>query len=177
MGVTNYGPIVISTVDGIPLIGQHPMVSSIPVVIASDQTPIPVTGSFSATTTAVATAADPAYVEGTPSPLSQDLSGHLRVVGTISVAPATYQSAGDGEYNVAVDDATAVSLTVPPGAKYAQINVNGTDMRYRDDGTDPTATVGMPVAQGAGWFYSGPLSDLTFIAQSGSGTLDVSYYK
>jgi hypothetical protein len=49
-------------------------------------------------------------------------------------------------------------------------------VRYRDDGAVPTASVGIPLV--AGWCgpYAGPLSSIQFIAQSGSPTIDVSYY-
>lgn len=61
-------------------LGQKTMANSTPVVIASDQTAIPITGSISATSAATATANDPSYVEASSSALSQDLTGHLRVI-------------------------------------------------------------------------------------------------
>ena len=45
MGVVSEGPVVISDTDGNPLIGQHTEAGSLPVVIASDQSPVPVTTS------------------------------------------------------------------------------------------------------------------------------------
>lgn len=45
-----------------------------------------ISGTINATSAATATAADPSYVEGTANPFSQDLSGHLRVVGTLSAS-------------------------------------------------------------------------------------------
>jgi len=45
--------------------------------------PLPVTGSFSATSSARATAAAPTYVEGTDNPFSADLGGALRVLATV----------------------------------------------------------------------------------------------
>lgn len=104
--------------------------------------------------------------------------GSINVLGTVVVAPAILQlsSAGAGQYNLSVAG-VAVALTVPVGAKAAQINVSGADVRYTDDGTTPTAAVGMPASQGASWLYTGPLAALKFIAQSGTATLDVSYYK
>lgn len=48
-----------------------------------------------------------------------------------------------------VVSSTALSLTVPQGTKWALINVQTAGIRYRTDGTDPTATVGIPVASGA----------------------------
>ncbi len=87
----------------------------------------------------------------------------------------SYQSAGTGQYGLSAS--SVVGLIVPSGATIAEICVEGAAVRYRDDGTAPTATVGIPVAAGSCFQYSGPLSSLQFIAQSGSPTLDVSYYE
>ena len=66
-------------------------------------------------------------------------------------------------------------LTVPAGATMALISVSGATMRWRDDGTAPTASVGMPVVAGQEFQYSGNLSKIQVI---GSGaTLDISYYQ
>jgi len=91
------------------------------------------------------------------------------------VAPIyAYNSAGIGQYALTV--ATATNLMPPTGATIAQICVETAPVRYRDDGIAPTALVGIPLA--AGWCgpYAGPLSAIQFIAQSGSPTIDVSYY-
>ena len=72
---------------------------------------------------------------------------------------------------------SAVGLTVPTGAKIAVISVTGAGVRYRDDGTDPTASVGMPLPSGTvGWTYSGDLEAIKFIEQTGTAALNVSYY-
>ncbi len=86
-----------------------------------------------------------------------------------------YLSAGSGQYALWV--ARVTSLTVPPGATVAQICVENADVRYRDDGGAPTASVGMPVNAGTCFQYAGPLGAIRFVAQRGSPTLDVSYYK
>jgi len=92
------------------------------------------------------------------------------------VAPIyLYNSAGTGQYALSV--ATAANLTAPAGASIAWICVEGASVRYRDDGIAPTASVGIPAAAGSCWAYGGPLSAIQFIAQSGSPTIDVSYYK
>jgi hypothetical protein len=91
------------------------------------------------------------------------------------IAPIyAYNSAGIGQYALSV--ATATNLMPPTGATIAQICVETAPVRYRDDGIAPTASVGIPLA--AGWCgpYAGPLSAIQFIAQSGSPTIDVSFY-
>ena len=98
--------------------------------------------------------------------------------GTITpgVTPVyLYDSAGASQMALAV--ATNTTLTVPAGATLAQICVEGASVRYRDDGTAATASLGTPAAAGACFSYSGPLASLSFTAQSGSPTIDVSYYK
>ncbi len=67
--------------------------------------------------------------------------------------------------------------SIPAGASTAEFIVESQGIRYRDDGTAPTATVGMPVAAGVSFQYSGTLSTLQFIEQTASAKLNVSYYK
>jgi hypothetical protein len=69
-----------------------------------------------------------------------------------------------------------MTLTPPAGATTALISVSANAIRWRDDGTNPTASVGMPVAVGQEWQYAGPLAALAIIAQSGSATIDIAYY-
>lgn len=117
--------------------------------------------------------ADPLYPERCIRP---NADGSINV--NTSSAPANYTSAGVGEYNLAVDNVTPKALTPPADAIAAQITVTGDNVRYRDDGIVPSATVGMPVFQGTSWFYIGPLSAIKFIAQTATGAvIDVSYYK
>lgn len=86
-----------------------------------------------------------------------------------------YVSAGASQMALAVG--TNTTLAVPAGATLAEICIEGGSVRYRDDGTAATATLGIPVAAGACFSYAGPLAALSFTAQSGSPTLDVSYYR
>lgn len=71
----------------------------------------------------------------------------------------------------------AASLTVPAGAIYALIAVETEAVRWRDDGTPPTASIGMPVAAGELMTYRGALSAIQFIGQGAGAVLDVSYYQ
>ena len=50
------------------------------------------------------------------------------------------------------------------------------DVRWRDDGTDPTASVGMPLAAGVTLQYDGDLSRIKFIQNGGTAELNISYY-
>jgi hypothetical protein len=49
-------------------------------------------------------------------------------------------------------------------------------VRWRDDGTAPSATVGMPLAVGVPLSYDGDMAKIRFFEQAASATLNVSYY-
>lgn len=70
----------------------------------------------------------------------------------------------------------ATGLTIPAGATLAVITPLTQGVRWRDDGVDPTATVGMPVAAGAYFNYDGDLNRIRFIQQTVSAELNISYY-
>lgn len=74
---------------------------------------------------------------------------------------------------------SATNLTVPAagGAVWALICAETAGVRWRDDGTAPTATVGQLLTAGQCFQYAGPLTAIQFIAQSGSPILDVSFYR
>jgi hypothetical protein len=70
----------------------------------------------------------------------------------------------------------ATALTIPTGATMALIIPETQAVRWRDDGTNPTASVGMPVAIGESLNYDGDLSRIRFIEQTASAKINVSYY-
>jgi len=79
---------------------------------------------------------------------------------------------------------SATGLTVPTVTPeglngkpvFALIVAEGAPVRWRDDSTAPTATVGMPLAIGVPLQYDGDLSKIKFIEQSASAKLNISYY-
>jgi hypothetical protein len=71
---------------------------------------------------------------------------------------------------------SAQALTVPAGATMALIVPETQAVRWRDDGTVPTASVGMPVAIGEPLNYDGDLNRIRFIEQTASAKINVSYY-
>jgi len=72
---------------------------------------------------------------------------------------------------------TAAGLPdIPDGATLALIVPEAQSVRWRDDGTDPTASVGMPVAAGSYLSYDGDLRRIKFIQQSASAKINISYY-
>jgi hypothetical protein len=81
-------------------------------------------------------------------------------------------------YQQLAANSTAQALTVPAGANCALFAVETANVRWRDDGVAPTTSAGMPIVAGAApFFYSGTLSALQFIAESGSPLVNVSYYR
>jgi hypothetical protein len=58
----------------------------------------------------------------------------------------------------------------------AIITPESTGVRWRDDGTSPSAAVGMPLAAGVTLQYDGDLTKIEFIEQSASSKLNVTYY-
>lgn len=73
--------------------------------------------------------------------------------------------------------AAATGLTVPDGASTARIIPETQAVRWRDDGIDPTATVGQPLAVGAELLYTAQsLSRLKFIEQTASAALNITFY-
>lgn len=70
----------------------------------------------------------------------------------------------------------STALTVPGSASVALIQAEGADVRWRDDGTAPTASVGMLLPAGAELRYTGALAALRLIQASAGAVLNVSYY-
>lgn len=79
---------------------------------------------------------------------------------------------------------SATGLTVPQTdlnglackPSLALITAESQAVRWRDDNTAPTASVGMPLAAGATLQYDGDLTKIQFIEQTGSAKLNVTYY-
>lgn len=58
----------------------------------------------------------------------------------------------------------------------AVIEAEGQAVRWRDDGTAPTSTVGIPLAVGVPLNYDGDLKNIQFIEQTSGAKLNISYY-
>lgn len=73
--------------------------------------------------------------------------------------------------------AAATALTIPEGCSMILIQPEAQGVRWRDDGTDPTAAVGYPLAAGGELYYtSRSPTRLRFIAQAAGAILNVQYY-
>ena len=96
----------------------------------------------------------------------------VQIVAGSGSTPLGYQQFAAGSL------ATAQPLTVPAGANSALVEAEAQGVRWRDDGTAPTATVGMPIPSGGSTTFYGAaeLAALKFIAASAGAILNVSYY-
>lgn len=96
-------------------------------------------------------------------------------MGPLRLAPLGFQQL----------DATALAaahaLTPPTGAQVAVLSVVGANsgVSWRDDGTDPTASVGQIILATAPqpYEYWGDLAAIKFILTANTPVLNVSYYK
>lgn len=70
----------------------------------------------------------------------------------------------------------AQTLTPPAGARIALIQVEGGDLRWRDDATSPTSNVGMRLYNGDTLPYTGLLSAIQLIAVSAGVIVNINYY-
>lgn len=86
------------------------------------------------------------------------------------LAPIGYESLSVG--------ATAVGLTIPARAEQAYGVLEDNAVRYRDDGTDPTADEGLLLPTGSVVVICSPsLGRIKFISDTGAaGILKVAYY-
>lgn len=72
---------------------------------------------------------------------------------------------------------TATALTVPTDARIAIIQAETQAVRWRDDGTSPTSTVGMYLSPLDSIIYNGKLSAIKFIETTTSAKLNITYFK
>lgn len=72
---------------------------------------------------------------------------------------------------------SATSLTIPTGATSALIICETQTVRWRDDGTAPTTSVGMLLPTNTAFNYTGNLSAFQLIQTASNSTCDVSYYR
>ena len=70
---------------------------------------------------------------------------------------------------------SATGLTVPANTVKVLIQAETQAVRWRDDGTDPTATVGMNLAVGSTLEYTGSLPAIKIIEATASAKLNITY--
>lgn len=71
---------------------------------------------------------------------------------------------------------SVVTLTPPQGTQQVLIQAETQDVRWRDDGTDPSSTVGVLLPKNTLFVYEGDFSKIRFIEVTASSKLNISYY-
>lgn len=95
------------------------------------------------------------------------------------LAPVSAQAAKVLGYQqvVAGGADAAFTPTIPDGTEYIEVVATAQAIRWRADGTTPTAAIGMPVPVGTPViFYFQSLPLLKLIAQTAGAALDITYY-
>lgn len=75
---------------------------------------------------------------------------------------------------------SAKTLTIPTGKAptYVLLQAETQNIRFRDDGTNPTAAIGLRIVKDLAPFkYEGDPKALAFIEESASAKLNVGYYR
>jgi hypothetical protein len=97
-------------------------------------------------------------------------------VNGVMAIPYTNGPISPGQHNLTL--ALPTPLTIPSGARYANICVSSAAIKYTTDGsTTPTASVGQPIAAGVCITLSGLEVLQNFRAISPTATLDVEYFR
>lgn len=104
-------------------------------------------------------------------------------VGGVAPQAAAYDASGAQKAPIytplgyqQISGPTNQALTVPNGARRAIIQTEAQAVRWRDDGTNPTASVGMTIATGGELRYDGNLAAIRFTQVAATAILNVAYY-
>lgn len=104
---------------------------------------------------------------------SSRIRGIRELTQQVATIPGELECVG---YEQIDDLSSAVSLTVPQGARLAFVIVEGANIRYRTDGEDPTPSVGMPLRANTIAMFDDDIRSKRFIEQSDGAILNVEYY-
>lgn len=92
----------------------------------------------------------------------------------MALVPKGYSQIAD--VSAAAGLETGTLGAIPATAKHVLINPETQSVRWRDDGTNPTASVGILVAAGDSFVYSGPLSKIKLIQTAATAKVNLSFY-
>lgn len=97
--------------------------------------------------------------------------------GFVAEKSLGYFQAAAGAVDAAVTLASLAGGSIPAGATKVVITVGAQAVRWRDDGTAPTAAIGMPLAVGATLVYEyRDLASIRVISQVAGAILDMTFY-
>lgn len=94
--------------------------------------------------------------------------------GGVPSSPYTLTPLGCAQYTSL---GTATGLSPPAGATLVALEVETQSVRYRDDGTNPTASVGVLLPVAGPWPYSASLTAFKMIQTTASATVNACFYK
>lgn len=100
--------------------------------------------------------------------LYQQSLGYVQFTGVTNAAAI--------QLGVTAPSNAGAKTAIPQGANSALIYIEAQGVRWRDDNTAPTSSVGMPVAAGQDFLYIGNIPQLQFIGQVSGATVNVTYY-
>lgn len=80
-------------------------------------------------------------------------------------------------YEQIPDVSVAIGLNPPEHCKFATIQAEGGDVRYRSDGNDPTSAEGTVLFDGQILEFYGKLLDIKFVDVLAPSKLNVEYFK
>lgn len=93
----------------------------------------------------------------------------------MATAQHKYASISFQQFAAGAADA-AQSLTPPEGASRALIQAETQDIRFRSDGTAPTATIGVLLKAGAApYLYEGDLNAIKVISAVAGAVINIEY--
>lgn len=84
--------------------------------------------------------------------------------------------AGDYEQLTGISSAKRLQ-EIPSGATKALIQAEDQNVRWKDDGNDPTTSTGIRLAAGKDLWYTGNLANLVFIEETATAKVNVLYYQ
>lgn len=109
------------------------------------------------------------------------------LVGMLTVSPLLMAASGqpviDGYlqpagYTQITSLSSAVSIgTIPDGTRLTLVQAETQNVRWRDDGTNPTSSVGMLLSAGQTLVYNGDPRSLRVIETTSSAVVNVAFYK
>jgi hypothetical protein len=96
---------------------------------------------------------------------------------TVEQTPGKTWPVESGKQMLSPTVSTAVSLSAPKGASWALLQPLSANVRWWDDGSAPTVSQGFQLAAGTYLEFTGDLKKFQAIAESGTPTLNVTYYR
>lgn len=101
----------------------------------------------------------------------------VMLIGPSGTYAGTRQLYALGYQQMAVPADSVSAAPVPPaGTIVALMKIEGAPVRYRDDGADPTQSIGMPLSIGESMAYDAVMLDMRLIGQQAGAIVNIAYY-